>query len=85
MCLQAAKKTADKSKTILNNIERWQKVCDLKFCYLVTQFHFLVYNADSYFWLFAPGSRKHWWYARNSILSSTMHTHLYCQGNYIFF
>lgn len=26
--LQAAKKTADKSKTILNNIERWQKVCD---------------------------------------------------------
>lgn len=32
--LQAAKKTADKSKTILNNIERWQKVCDLKFCYL---------------------------------------------------
>jgi hypothetical protein len=27
--LQAAKKTADKSKTILNNIERWQKVCDL--------------------------------------------------------
>jgi acyl-CoA thioesterase len=25
--LQAAKKTADKSKTILNNIERWQKVC----------------------------------------------------------
>ena len=26
MCLQAAKKTADKSKTILNNIERWQKV-----------------------------------------------------------
>jgi len=46
---EAAKKTADKSKTILNNIERWQKVCDLKFCYLVTQFHFLVYNADSYF------------------------------------
>lgn len=30
MCfLQAAKKTADKSKTILNNIERWQKVCGL--------------------------------------------------------
>jgi hypothetical protein len=68
MCSQAAKKTADKSKSILNNIERWQKVCDLEFCYLVTQFDlFFVYNADSHFCLFVPGSRKHWWYAYNSI------------------
>nr|ACN35133.1 unknown [Zea mays] len=57
---EAAKKTADKSKSILNNIERWQKVCDLEFCYLVTQFDlFFVYNADSHFCLFVPGSRKH--------------------------
>ena len=66
--------------TILNAGRR----SDLKFCYLVTQFHFLVYNADSYFWLFAPGSRKHWWYARNSIVLSMMHTYHNCQGNYIF-
>jgi hypothetical protein len=45
--LQAAKKTADKSKTILNNIERWQKVCGSTSVTLQYEIPLLGWDADS--------------------------------------
>jgi len=64
--LQVAKKTAQKSKTILTDIERWQKVqdCEAAFsCFF--QFRSFVFACChmlwcSYFFFPFPGSCKHW-------------------------